>query len=212
MKTYIVLILMAVGFCCVSCTDKDFQTPDLALYALKGKVKECYTYYFKVIDNNGEFSKGDSLGRRVNDVLKYSAGGEIIYISNYGTLSNEAITIKRNNAGRIVELYKTTPVSEENGGGTFTQGEKWEYDAQGRSCRNSCYDDMEGDYADIRFEYDNANNESKIEDKGRYPCITTFQYLEFDKHNNWTKRIATYEELLYEPRKQYEERMITYYD
>lgn len=209
MKTYIVLLLMAVGFGCISCTDNDFQTPDLALYALKGKVKECYTYYFNVVDNNGEVIKGDSLGRHVNDVLKYSAGGEIIYIAHYDSLSNETITIKRNNAGRIVELYKTTRGSEEDGDGTYTWGEKWEYDAEGRPCRNIRYDDMEGEHTDLRFEYDNANNQNKIELKGRYASITTFQYLEFDRHNNWTKRIAIYEE---SPRKQYEERVITYYD
>lgn len=211
MKTYIVLLLMAVGFGCVSCTDNDFQTPDLALYALKGKVKECYTYYFEAIEKNGEFSKGDSLGYRVKE-LRYSPEGGIIYISEYGPLSSEEITIERNNLGRIVELYSISPVSEEDGGGTFTQGEKWEYDAQGRPCRNNCYNDVAGEYADLRVEYDENNNESKMERKGRYPSITTFQYLEFDKHTNWTKRIAIHEEEPWEPRKQYEERVITYYD
>lgn len=214
MRISVVLLIFVLGINCISCTDKEkneFQTPDLALFALKGKVKECRTYYFEAIDGDNGVVKGDSLRNYLKDELRYSAGGEIIYISNYGTLACDEITIKRNSAGRIVEICRVSPVSEEEGGGTFTRGEGWEYDVKGRPCRNTCYDDVEGNYGDIRFEYNEANDISKVEDKGRFSCVSTFQYLEFDEHNNWTKRITTRQEEMSEPRKQFEERVITYY-
>ena len=202
-------------FYCVSCTDKsanEFQTPDLALFALKGRVKECRTYYFKTIGSDGNVIKGDSLGHYSKDVLGYSAAGEITFISDYGMLADEGITIKRNDYGRITAIICESPMSEIEGGGTFVRGEEWEYDAGGRPCRNVPYDDMEGEYADDRIEYDDDNNICKFEDKGRYPCEITYRYIEFDSHNNWTKRIATYQEILNEPRMQYEERTIIYYE
>lgn len=215
MKGIIVSLILACCFHCMSCTNKslnEFQTPDLALFALKGKVKECRTYYFKAVEKDGNIIRGDSLGHYSKDILGYSATGEITFISDYGTLIDKGITVKKNSQGRITEIISESPWTEIEGGGTFTRGETWEYDAGGRPCRNVPYDDMEGQYADNRIEYDADNNICRFEDKGRYPCVTTYQYLEFDKHNNWTKRMATYQEILNEPQKQYEERKITYYE
>lgn len=104
MKTIIVSLILICCFHCVSCTDKsskEFRTPDLALFALKGKAKECHTFYFKAIDNGRNIVKGDSLGRYSKDALEYSATGELTFISDYGVLADEGITIERNNYGRI---------------------------------------------------------------------------------------------------------------
>lgn len=214
MKKSVILLIFIACYSCISCTsdhNDEFRSPDLALFVLKGKVKECQIYHFKAIDDNGSVLKGDSLGMYFNDILKYSDKGEIIFISGYGSLTGKEVTVKRNRSGRIIELYSESEVSEEEGGGTYVQGQTWEYDSHGRPCRTNRYDDVEGNFSDERIEYDDKNNISKTEDKGRFPRVDTYQYIEFDKHCNWVKRVVISEELLMEPEKRYEERIISYY-
>jgi len=206
---YLFILALYLNF--MSCTkaSNEFLTPDLALFALKDKVKECQTNFYKAIEKDGQYLKGEKEDQYRSKSLKYSILGELIFTTDYDSLNNKSNTVKRNTKGRITEISNESPWIEE--GGTYTQGEVWEYDNYGRPCRHIPYDDVEADYADDRIEYDNENNIIRIEDKGRFPSTTTYQYIEFDQHNNWIKRVSACLNEFDQTKKVYEERNITYY-
>ncbi|WP_298512931.1 hypothetical protein [uncultured Kordia sp.] len=209
-KYTIIPILISAFIMLSSCTNKK---TDWDLYELKGKVKTYNENHYNPVEKSGEWQKGKPLGYGSSSVSFTKEGDHerIDIFDKNNDLSAHQISKKEN--GKMVEELKYDAKGNSEGITKYTYLSETElefvsYDPDGNEVgtgklfykdgkiikRNfkTLYKGRVEFEVEMKFLRDENGMTTAIEKK--YPdggvVTTKFEYVEFDEHDNWTKRFS----------------------
>lgn len=193
-------------------TSVSFQ--DVALFNLRGNVKECVINTKYPTWNGSEklrFSEYGTLELGLGFEFEFDRKGKQVSAKvnpdHWGGITVEA---ERNRSGRLIGIHSFKKGNQGAMGGYSNQEMRFVYDENGRLASQLIYVNDELEVRET-LTYDAKGNVAtcKMEFEGASTLITKFEYTKFDKKGNWTERQYTDSE---STKPTIETRIITYYD
>ena len=187
------LCCLCALICLYGCKD-DFQAPDLQTYNLKGHVKSVDINVYIFGENESTYCK---------EHLEFDKNGKRILDSD--------INVKRNSGGYIILIKDDF------------EGEEFEYDGNWKVISRKEWSTSTQTERFIKYDEDGNPIESEIygepdpENSGNDKPYgkNVYEYIDTDRHGNWTLRSVDRNETIYTPYGQdqrwIEERVILYY-
>lgn len=215
-QLYSIYLLSAIILGLVSCGDnRQERISDLINYELKGKVKLCkkVTYIVNINDRDTvkkELSNEYALLFSENGILSKFGGQELVYDEQGNLVPNQLLdSIVRNDKQQMVRMvYAGKCESGKSIALTY-----WTYDDNGypatiKTCENTIENVVKSTYDDNGTL---IKNDSEIYNGQRYTISETYDYLEFDEHGNWVRRLCKQKSDDVKGLLAIQERVITYY-
>ena len=204
-----------------SCSTDDGVKNDLNEMNLNGKVKSIREYSYEAVEKFGEISKGNRISEisgsdeyilfndKGNNIerniynsdgnldkkwtYKYDDKGNKIEVNGYnsdGSLDNK-LTFNYDDKGNSIE------VNVYNSDGSLNEKRTYKYDDKGNKIEENWYNSDSSLYMKWTYEYNDRGNmieKNWYKSDGNLFSKTTYKH-EYDKKNNWIKRIEFEKEI-----------------
>ncbi len=221
LKKHILFLLVGI---CVSCADKS----DLAIFGVQGNVKTYTENYYEAVHKFGEWVQGDPFDGFGNMRVTFTSNGaykSLEFLDENNNLTEKMIP--KREGGEIVSELRYNPDGKLIGRMkiTFTSDTKIKFQnsdvKEGITSKGVSFlendrivrqeitllDEYPGEERQkiiLEFEYDSDGRITSQKQTDQNNVVIfhyTFEYVTFDEHKNWTKRLDYDEEDTKTPRK-----------
>lgn len=190
MKHSISILLAVILVCLFACGSKgDFHTSDLAMYQLSGRVASCKITTYELVINGSDtvrnLASGNTVSYSLDGMLTGLQGQQFIYDAEGNLVPNNLLdSIVRNEKKQIIKMIYA---GEYEGGGQDI--EHWTYNEQGYPITYAYYGLVVENNKEFTYDKNNIRTgmTCNFYDGDSQSYKQTYNYLQIDKHGNWTK-------------------------